>query len=151
MDDRFEHTLSTILDCLKSSTFTEYYVELVLKRLESLTYVIKDGDGWMIAFAVQKVENTINIECNTSTIPEGFMHHAIDRVCGEFLYIKKQSGNLDEFDLDSAIKQVQAGDTTVSFAVNDGSAPNEKRFDALLSYLTNSGEEDLICYRSLRW
>ena len=78
----------------------------------------------------------------------------IDRVCGEFLFSKKQSGQLNAnngFDVEMTIKQVQAGDTNVTFAVGEGSETLEAKLNTLISYLMNYGEGDFVCYRQIKW
>ena len=69
----------------------------------------------MVGFTIQKVENHINNSCNTASMPDGLYEVAVERVCGEYLFAKKQSGQLEGFDLDAAVKQVATGDTSVSF------------------------------------
>ena len=71
-----------------------------------------------------------------------------------FLFSKKQTGQLNAengFDVEMAIKQVQAGDTNVTFAVGEGSETLETKLNALISYLMNYGEGDFICYRQIKW
>lgn len=144
--------LTNIMTILGNSSLDEQFIELVLKRLESLGYTIQDGDGWMIGFSTQKVENHINNSCNTTSIPDGLKCTAVDMICGEFLFALKQTGKLNEaFDLEAAVKQVQTGDTNVTFAVGEGSQTPEQRLNALLSYLMTNGEGDFVCYRKIRW
>ena len=78
----------------------------------------------------------------------------MDRICGELLFSKKQTGKLNAengFDIEVAIKQVQAGDTNVTFAVGEGSETLETKLNKLISYLMKLGEGDFICYRQLQW
>ena len=53
-------------------------LERVKERLESLGYVLKDGDEVILTFSIQKVENTIKNDCNVSSIPGGLENIAID-------------------------------------------------------------------------
>lgn len=125
----------------------------VLNRLESLGYTLKETDDWMISFAAQKVENTIKNDCNVNSIPDGLKNVAVDMICGEFLYSLKNSGKLEGFDLEVALKSVQAGDTTVTFAVGQGQSSKtpEQRLDALFSYLITYGKGEFACYRKIKW
>lgn len=70
-DELLEKMLNSISSILTGSSLDEQFVELVLKRLESLSYTIKEDDAWMISFAAQKVENTIKNSCNAASIPDG--------------------------------------------------------------------------------
>ena len=107
-------------------------------------------DQWVLDFAINKVETYINNSCNTTSIPEGLVYHAVDRVCGEFLLVMQKSGMLQmsELDLSGILNSISMGDTSVSF---DADSTDEDKFNRLLDYLLNSGEGDLICYRKMRW
>jgi hypothetical protein len=128
-------------------------LERIKERLRSIGYAVKDSDDIAINFAMQKVENTIKNDCNISAIPDGLMHIAIDMVVGEFLMSKKTfaPNDLLNFNLDSAIKQIQEGDTNISFAVGEGSKTDEQRLDSFIDYLLNYGRDEFITYRRFRW
>ena len=128
-------------------------LERIKERLQSIGYAVKDSDDIAINFAMQKVENTIKNDCNISAIPDGLMNIAIDMVVGEFLMSKKTfaPNDLLNFNLDSAIKQIQEGDTNISFAVGEGSKTDEQRLDSFIDYLLNYGRDEFITYRRFRW
>lgn len=128
-------------------------LERVKERLQSLGYTVKDSDDIAINFAMQKVENTIKNDCNISAIPDGLMNIAIDMVVGEFLMSKKTfaPNDLLNFNLDSAVKQIQEGDTNISFATGEGSRTDEQRLDSFIDYLLNYGRDEFITYRRFRW
>ncbi|MPM91907.1 hypothetical protein SDC9_139041 [bioreactor metagenome] len=142
--------MNEIKTILNSITITDAFLTDILKRLEAFGYVSTSEDAWIISFSIQKVENNIKNSCNVTSIPEGLNHTAVDMICGEFLFAKKQSGKLNGFNLETAVKQVQTGDTSVTFAV-EGSKTPEQRLDSLLSYLMNNGKGDFTCYRKIRW
>lgn len=152
LDVRLQAVLTNIMAIMVNSSLAESFFTAVLQRLESLGYTVQDADGWMIGFFVQKVENHIKNSCNTTSVPDGLKYTAVDMVCGEFLFALKQTGKLNEtFDLDAAVKQVQAGDTNVTFAIGDGSNTPEQRLNNLLAYLMTKGEGDFVCYRKIKW
>ena len=128
-------------------------LERIKERLQSIGYAVKDSDDIAINFAMQKVENTIKNDCNISAIPDGLMNIAIDMVVGEFLMSKKTfaPNDLLNLNLDSAIKQIQEGDTNISFAVGEGSKTDEQRLDSFINYLLNYGRDEFITYRRFRW
>ena len=128
-------------------------LERIKERLRSIGYAVKDSDDITTNFAMQKVENTIKNDCNISAIPDGLMHIAIDMVVGEFLMSKKTfaPNELLNLNLDSAIKQIQEGDTNISFAVGEGSKTDEQRLDSFIDYLLNYGRDEFITYRRFRW
>lgn len=121
--------------------------EDVIARLQSLGYMVVDGDQYAVEFAIQKVTWTIRNECNVAEIPDGLHNIAVDMVCGEFLSIMKGSGRLSEFDVENAIKSIKEGDTQVTYAVSDMANP----FDWLINYLMNYGKSQFIAYRRFAW
>ena len=50
-------------------------LEDVTARLVSFSYIVTEGDAWMLNFIIQKVENHIKNQCNTSTVPEFQFHY----------------------------------------------------------------------------
>lgn len=127
--------------------------EMVKERLKSFGYELQDEDDFDLAFSIMKVENTINNDCNTLSIPEGLVNIAVDMAVGEFLTAKKtfSPDSIARLDLDLAVKQIQAGDTSVVFAIGEGSLTPEQRLDAFLNYLLTYGRDEFSCYRRIRW
>jgi len=126
-------------------------LEDVTKRLESFGYEVTEADNWMIEFLIQKIENSIKADCNINTIPEELHEIAVDMVVGEFLLNKKSRGQLEGFDLEAAVKQIHEGDTSVTFALGDGSKTPEERLDELILYLMNYGKGKFAAYRCIKW
>lgn len=146
--------IESIVNIINQENTDEEFIEKILQRLMSFGYTPSEADSWMITFCMQKVENHIKNSCNISEIPDGLKKIEIDRICGEFLFSKKQTNQLNAdngFDVEMAIKQVQAGDTNVTFAVGEGSETLETKLNALISYLMNYGEGDFVCYRQIKW
>ncbi len=126
-------------------------LEDVTKRLESFGYEVTEADNWMIEFLIQKIENSIKADCNINTIPEELHEIAVDMVVGEFFLNKKSRGQLEGFDLEAAVKQIHEGDTSVTFAIGDGSKTPEERLDELILYLMNYGKGKFAAYRCIKW
>lgn len=153
-DEKLKPIIKNIIVIINKEEVDEEFIEEILKRLISFGYAPNENDSWIITFCMQKVENHIKNSCNISEIPNELKEVEIDRICGEFLFSKKQTGQLNAengFDLEMAIKQVQAGDTNVTFAVGEGSETLETKLNTLISYLLNYGESDFICYRQIKW
>ena len=150
MDEMIQTILANILTVMTNTSLSESFVESVLKRLVSFGYNLKEDDSFVICFAIQKVENHIKNSCNTNTVPDGLLNVAVDMVCGEVLFTKKQTGKLEltDLDLDGAITSIKEGDVTVQFA--NGSS-DEDKFNSFLDYLLHHGEGDFVCYRKLKW
>lgn len=146
--------IESIVNIINQENTDEEFIKKILQRLISFGYTPSEADSWMITFCMEKVENHIKNSCNISEIPDGLKEIKIDRICGEFLFSKKQTNQLNAdngFDVEMAIKQVQAGDTNVTFAVGEGSETLETKLNALISYLMNFGEGDFVCYRQIKW
>lgn len=125
----------------------------IIQRLASFGYEVTNADEFALRFIVQKVENHIKNSCNTPLIPEGLYQIAVDMACGYFLSEKKavSADSLKGFDLDSAVKSIQEGDTNITFAIGEGSKTPEQRLDAFISYLMTYGEKEFVSYRCMLW
>ncbi|MEG2261779.1 MAG: hypothetical protein RSB98_02925 [Raoultibacter sp.] len=121
------------------------------RLLIALGYKLQTGDDWLLAFCEQKVTVEIKNACNVSAIPEGLTEIAIQAVAGEFLFAVKNAGRLTGFNLnlDFALKTLQEGDTTTTFAVERSLTP-EQRLDALINGLL-VGRKQYVSYRCLKW
>ena len=131
-----------------TSNLEEPFFEAVLQRLVDLGYVVTGDDAWLIAFSTQKVENEVRNSCNVLSIPDGLFHVAVDIVCGDFLSTKKGMGGLTGFDFGAAIKQIQEGDTNITFV--DGLSA-EQQFDKVMNDLKNSGRSQFVSFRKMKW
>lgn len=149
MNEMIQKVLANILTIMNSTSLSEPFYEAVLKRLVSFGYNLEEDDGWLICFAMQKVENHIKNSCNTTDVPDGLFNVAVDMVCGEFLFTKKQTGQLEiaDLDFDGAFTSIKEGDTQVNF----GGSSDEEKFDQMVNYLLHHGEGDFVCYRKIRW
>ena len=84
-------------------------------------------------------------------IPEGLESLAVSMAVGEYLNMKKCSGQLEGFDLDAAVKSIQEGDTNITFALGEGSSTPEQRLNSLIDYLINGRIGEIYRYRRLVW
>lgn len=130
-----------------------FSVDEVKSRLQSLGYEVRAEDNFALAFCVDKVRSTIRNEINWQDVPEGLEHIAVDKAAGEFLLTKKTftPGDLDGFDLDYAVKQIQEGDTNTVFATGEGSLTPEQRLTAFINYLLSYGKAEFNSFRRIRW
>ena len=127
---------------------------LAKDRLKGLGYEASDEDNALLEFCRQSVEERIRNICNIpegDDIPRDLSCVVIDRVCGEFLFVKRMSGQLKLGELDissAAVKQIVEGDVSVSFY--DNSSDGE-RLDGLIDRLMSRGEKELVRFRRIRW
>ncbi|MCW0602320.1 hypothetical protein OKR38_12320 [Clostridioides difficile] len=125
-------------------------IDDIEKRLESFEYILKDGDKWLIGFVKEKIENIIKLDCNINEIPKELKNIEVDMIVGEFLFTKKNMGqlNIENLNFEAVEKSISEGDTKVDFAI---SKTPEQRFDTLIAYLTTSGKNKILTFRCLRW
>ena len=102
----------------------------------------------LLDIVISNVQYRVQNETNRKDMPEGLVSVAVYMAVGEYL---KVSGQLEGFDLEAAIKQIQEGDTNTVFAIGDGNSTPEQRLDTLISYLTNGRSRELYRFRRLVW
>lgn len=133
-----------------NTSLNESFFEMVLLRLESLGYELKETDEWSICFAIQKGENHYKNSCNIEIIPEPLYQNLCDVVCGEFLNQLFSLGKLDDIQITQTLSSVHLGDTTVSYNTS-GSVDKVGLFVGLINELIHGKDGDLVCYRKLKW
>lgn len=123
------------------------------ERLAAFGYEVQPADEALLVFALDKAVGSIKNDCNLADLPEGLQRIAVEWAAGEFLQAKKAFApdDLAGLDLEAAVKQIQAGDTSVVFAAGEGSQTPEQRLNGLINYLLSYGRSELACYRRLRW
>lgn len=123
-------------------------------KLRILKWEEQEDDSQLLELLVEKVIDGINNFTNQNytleTIPSTIKNIVIDRTIGEFLFLKKNSGALPEIDSKIIEKQLQVGDTSITY-VTEGILTSEQRLDKIINYLINIGEKDLIKFRRLIW
>ena len=123
-------------------------------KLRILKWEEQEDDSQLLELLVEKVIDGINNFTNQNytleTIPSTIKNIVIDRTIGEFLFLKKNSGALPEIDSKIIEKQLQVGDTSITY-VKEGILTSEQRLDKIINYLINIGEKDLIKFRRLIW
>lgn len=125
--------------------------EKVKRFLSELGYTVQSSDDWLISFCIDKVENVIKNNCNISIIPNMLVEFEVDMVVGEFLMVKKNTGQLkiENISLEAMTKAISEGDTRVEFNT-EGSLTDEQRLDNLIKHLL-SRKGELSSYRCIKW
>lgn len=109
------------------------------------------ADDPLLDILLKNVQQRICNKTNQSVIPDGLMGVAVYMAVGEYLNMKKCSGQLEGFDLDAAVKSIQEGDTNITFALGEGSSTPEQRLNSLIDYLINGRIGEIYRYRRLVW
>lgn len=70
-----------------------------------------------------------------------------------FFFSKKTFAptDLEGFDLEYAVKQIQTGDTNTVFATGEGSLTPEQRLTSFINYLLSYGKAEFNSFRRIRW
>lgn len=127
-------------------------LEDVVARLEQLGYEMNYGlDEPDIQFEIEKILDYAVVYCNLSSadqLPDILVKKTIDRVCAEFLFMKKNLGQLVDFDYEKAVKAIEQGDTKVTFTDD---STEESRFDSVVNYLQRGYDKWLAKFRVIKW
>jgi hypothetical protein len=123
----------------------------VIERLKQLGYIATEEDNDRIDYELQSVTNYTLNYCNITEIPPIVEPKLIDRVCSYFLFFKKNSGSLENFNYDAVIKEIKEGDTTVKYAVGQGEDTPENRFDTFVKQLERGYDKWITPHRRIRW
>lgn len=133
-----------------SGHFDEYF-DLVKARLNSLGIRVDNDAAILVNMCIERTEGTIKHTCNLSAVPAGLETILVDMAVGEFLLTQKAFGKLNGIDIDAAaVKQIQMGDTNVSYSADSVKSP-EQRLDALISHFTRDRKKELLKYRRMAW
>ena len=125
--------------------------ENIVERLKQLGHIPSESDYEQIDFELNKILNYVKIYCNITEIPEILDPRIIDRVCADYLFYKKNSGQLDGFNYDVAIRSIKEGDTQVQYAVGANEDTPESRFDSFVKQLERGFDKWCTRYRRLKW
>lgn len=129
-------------------------IDGITLKLRALKYEEQQEDSQLLELLIKKVIDGINNFTNQNytleTIPSSIKNIVVDRTVGEFLFLKKNSGSLSEIDTKRIEKQLQVGDTSITY-VTEGILTPEQRLNNIINYLLNIGEKDLIKFRRLIW
>lgn len=109
------------------------------------------ADDPLLDMVISNVQWRIKNLTNLQEIPDGLESMAVSMAVGEYLNMKKATDSLEGFDLEAAVKQIQEGDTNISFAIGEGSLTPEQRLNSLIDYLINGRIGEIYRYRRLVW
>ena len=137
---------------IRDGSFKEFTPDVVITNKIPWPYNPAAHDDPLLDIALNNVQWRIKNLSNLSEIPEGLESLAVSMAVGEYLNMKKCSGQLEGFDLDAAaVKSIQEGDTNITFALGEGSSTPEQRLNSLIDYLINGRIGEIYRYRRLVW
>lgn len=101
--------------------------------------------------AAELVTSKILNICQTKHIPDETESVVVNIICGEYLKTAKMLNLLgDDFNFNTAVKSINVGDTSVTFALNEGSTP-EQKFDETVNQMCKIDKGYFRKYRCLVW
>ena len=114
----------------------------IKERLLSLNYQPVETDDWLIDYMIKIKRQEILNYCGVDEVPEELEYILIERICGSFLAQKTiQNPNNTE----SVIKSIKEGDVSIDYAVSNVNPLS------LFSQMARAGEEELLCFRQMKW
>lgn len=125
----------------------EEKARLILKKMG---IEIDEGDP-VFSFVAESVQSRLLDLTHREELPEALEPVAVNRIVGAYCGRLKATGQLTGFDFDAAVKQLHEGDTTITYAIGEGSTTPEGRFDALVSALESYGADQIRTHRRLLW
>lgn len=134
-----------------STPITNITLAEVSARLKHFGYEVTTEDVGQLSFELEKICDYVLNYCNITSIPDILNRRIIDRIVCEFLFYKKNSGQLDGFDYDTVIKEVKEGDTTLKYATGSDGDTVESRFDKFLNKLERGFDKWLTKFRRISW
>ncbi len=108
----------------------------------------------VLCLIAEAVTESLKNKTNQKKLPKELTMTGAYRIAGQYLKLQKNAGNLTELNgssFESAIKQIQEGDTNVVFSIGSGDMTPEQRLEALISWMLDYGQETLFRHRRLVW
>ncbi len=138
-------------------------VETVANHLDLLFgyRATSENDLRRIEHLVEYTKDFIKAYCHRNDIPEVIVHNVLDKIVGDFIYLKKSQGDLTDgegnilISFDKSISSVQVGDVTVDLGDDSeaGGLSPEAQFDNLVDHLRNKNR--FLCIlntvRKVKW
>ncbi len=125
-------------------------LEEIKSRLSQFGYEFTEGDESIIKYSEGKAIHHIKHFCNINEVPDCLDYVLVDMICGEFLQLKKLTGQLTSIDIEPIAKSIQDGDTRVEYNVSYQVDPVAV-FNDFVGKLINGHTDELLRHRRLVW
>lgn len=127
--------------------------EAVKLRLKMFKITASTEDGSILEYLINKSLNSINNITNqnytASTFPAPIFEIWVDKAAGEYINLKKTTGELlEDYDLLLLVNQVKLGDTSVNLGEGTASS-DEQRLNAVINFLMFGRDRELIRFRRM--
>ena len=123
-------------------------LEEVCRFLKSLG--VEAEEDPLLPFIAAREEERLCNETNQPEVVKGLEQLALYRAAGQYLRLKKDSGQLqaETLTLEMPEKQIQEGDTQITYAVEAALSP-EQRLEQLIGFLLGDHAAEIARYRRL--
>lgn len=125
-------------------------VKLRLKMFK-ITASTEDEDilEYLINKSLNSINNITNQDYTADTFPTPIFEIWVDKATGEYINLKKTTGELPEdYDLLLLVNQVKLGDTSVNLGEGTASS-DEQRLNAVINFLMIGRDRELIRFRRM--
>lgn len=113
-------------------------IEDLALRLCDLGFEVPENHSDMLKEAVKRAEQCVMNTCNCENVPEELSFVALDIAAGEYLLAARCKGE------DFLVESVSEGDVSVSFK-------DESPVDGIIDMLLNSGRDEMLSFRRVKW
>ncbi len=120
----------------------------VKNRLEMLGYTATAQDDGLIEYISMTVEKSVLRTINALILHADLENIVIDKIVGEFLINKKNTGQDIGINVDAAVKSITEGDTNVQYETKHSA---EAKIDSLISWLIKGRDDVVLSHRCIRW
>lgn len=125
--------------------------EAVKLRLKMFKITVSDESilEYLINKSLNSINNITNQNYTANTFPAPIFEIWVDKVAGEYINLKKTTGELPEdYDLSLLATQIKLGDTSVNLGENTGSG-DEQRLNTAINFLMFGRDRELIRFRRM--
>ena len=123
-------------------------LELIKTRLAQLGYTASEVDDGTLTYISDTMQRSLKLTLNILEIGEEIENIVIDKICGEFLMLKKSTGQNINISVGAAVKAITEGDTSVQY---DSALSGEAQLDMLIKWLISGRDSILMRCRRIRW
>ena len=123
-------------------------IERLNLRLGELGILPPAEDIPLLEALLERANFKLLARTGQAVLPEELEGSAVDMAAGEYLLVRKNTGRLEGFDQDYAIRQMSQGDTSITYAVEGGVL---SPFEGLIERLRRPPEALVQKWRRMRW
>lgn len=126
------------------------------KAIELLTALGIEGaaEDPLLSLIADAVDESLKNKTNQKKLPKELTMTGAFRIVGQYLRLLKNSGKLTELNgmtFETAVKQIQEGDTNVVFGYGSGDMTPQQQLEAAIDWLLEYGKDTLYRHRRLVW